>query len=339
MTQKSIVFTEKNKAELLCEPMPEPKPGEVLVKLVRSTISSGTERACLTGDPNVSIARPASTVARFPRRVGYSSSGIVAAVGEGVTSLKVGDRVGTWGTKHSLYNCISERNAVKLDDSIGFDEAALWYIASFSMQAVRKTNIEVGESAIVMGVGVLGMMAIKLLRVCGAVPLIAVDPVPEKRELALKLGADFAFDPFEEGFALKVREVTGGGANAAIEVTGNGKALAGVLDCMARFGRVALLGCTRSSDFTIDYYHKVHGPGIQLIGAHNTVRPTSDSYHGMWTNRDDILALNKLVNLGRLELASVVDEVHSPEEAPEVFTRLANNPAFPVVQFDWTLLD
>ena len=121
----------------------------------------------------------------------------------------------------------------------------------------------------------------------------------------------------------------------AIEVTGNGKALDQVLDCMAKFGRVALLGCTRHSDFTIDYYKKVHGPGITLVGAHTLARPTTESSAAMWTTRDDVLAVQKMVKLGRLEFASLVAEVHSPEEAPEVYTRLANEKAFPVVQFDW----
>ena len=118
----------------------------------------------------------------------------------------------------------------------------------------------------------------------------------------------------------------------------DGGALDGVLDVMAKFGRVALLGCTRHSDFQIDYYKKVHGPGISLIGAHTLARPTSESSHGMWTTRDDVLAIQRLVRLGRLNFASLVEEIHSPEEATEVYTRLATEKAFPVVQFDWTKL-
>ncbi len=89
----------------------------------------------------------------------------------------------------------------------------------------------------------------------------------------------------------------------AIEATGIGKALDAVLDSMAPFGRVALLGCTRNSDFTIDYYHKVHGPGITMVGAHTNARPDVSSYPGMWTTRDDVLTTQKLVTLGRLMLA------------------------------------
>ena len=213
---------------------------------------------------------------------------------------------------------------------------AVWHIGTFPLAAIRKCRIETGESAIVMGMGVLGMIAVKLLRTAGAVPVIAADPIPEKRKKALEIGADYAFDPFAEDFAEQVRRVTGEGANAAIEVTGNGKALDTVLDCMAKFGRVALLGCTRNSDFTIDYYKKVHGPGISLIGAHTSARPNFESSHDMWTTHDDVMAIQKLVSFGRFNLQSLVEETHSPIDAEKVYSRLAAEKGFPVVQFDWS---
>jgi len=189
-----------------------------------------------------------------------------------------------------------------------------------------------------MGQGILGMIAVKLLRAAGAVPVIAVDPIAEKRENALCYGADYALDPFATDFAETVKRITGGGVRVAIEVTGNGKALDGTLDCMAKFGRVALLGCTRHSDFTIDYYHKVHGPGITLIGAHTMARPTAESSNGMWTQQDDMRTLLQLTEGGRLSLKDMISQIHSPEEAPAVYTRLATQPGFPIVQFDWRLL-
>lgn len=338
MLQKSIVFTQKNRAELIEEHIPTPGAGQVLIRLACSTISSGTERANLTGEVNVSIARNTPDTAVFPRRSGYSSAGIVEALGPDVTQFSVGDRVAMSWTTHSQFVCKNINEVYPLDDDQSFSEGALWHIATFPMAAIRKCRLEIGESAIVMGMGILGMMAVMLLRTAGASPVIAADPVPEKRELALKLGADYAFDPFAPDFEAQVRRVTGDGANVAIEVTGNGGALDGVLDVMARFGRVALLGCTRHSDFQIDYYKKVHGPGITLIGAHTLARPVAESSPGMWTTRDDVLAIQRLVRLGRLNFASLVEEVHTPEEAPAVYTRLATEKAFPVVQFDWTKL-
>ena len=189
-----------------------------------------------------------------------------------------------------------------------------------------------------MGLGILGIFAIKLLRLAGAAPVVAVDPVAEKREYALKIGADYALDPFAPDFAETAKRLTGGGANVGIEVTGNGGGLNGILDCMARFGRVALLGCTRSSDFNVDYYRKIHSPGITLVGAHTNARPSRESHHGWWTTPDDINAVKKLYRLGRIEFSSLIAETHSPAEAPEVYARLAAEKSFPLIQFDWRKL-
>ena len=339
METKQIVFTDVGKAELLAAECPQPKPHEVTVKMAYTAISSGTERANLSGDVNVdaSTAPAEGAVATFPRKLGYSGSGIVYTVGESVPDLKVGDRVVVTGCFHKGYCNIAAKNVFKIEsDDVSLQHAAFSYIATFSTAAIRKTRLEMGESAIVMGQGVLGQMAIMELRVAGAIPIIAVDPVPEKRELALKLGADYALNPFDPDFAATVKKLTKGGANTAIEVSGFGKALDQVLDCMARFGRVALLGCTRDSNFTIDYYRKIHYPGITLIGAHTIARP-SESFPDFWNSRDDIYTILHLLQGGRVSFEDMVCEVHSPNDAPEVYTRLLHDRQFPVgVLFDWS---
>ena len=75
MKCKQIVFTEKNKAELLTVDLYEPSPNEVMVKTMVSTISCGTERANITGDPNVNACGASGVV--FPRMSGYNSAGVV----------------------------------------------------------------------------------------------------------------------------------------------------------------------------------------------------------------------------------------------------------------------
>ena len=207
------------------------------------------------------------------------------------------------------------------------------------MAAIRKTRLEMGESAIVMGLGILGTIAVKLLRLAGAVPIIAADPNPKRRESALSNGADYAFDPLDKDFADKVKAVTNGGVNVAIEVTGVGAGFNEALDCMAKFGRVALLGCTRNSDFTVDYYSKIHGPGITVIGAHTMARPNAESHPGWFTHRDDIKALFKLCGGKRLCLENIIEETHSPVDCSEVYNRLIFDKEFPIgVQFDWRRL-
>lgn len=335
MKNQRIVFTAPGVAELVDCPMPEVGANDVRVRVAISSISSGTERANVSGDPNISYVSTDQTV-RFPRYGGYSTSGIVDAVGANVKSVKPGDRVAMSWTTHCRTVTVNENNVYLLPDSISFEAGALIHIATFPLAAIRKCRVEIGESAIVMGQGVLGLIAVQLLRAAGAVPIIAADPNPTCREKALKFGADYALDPFAPDFAATVKSLTRGGVKAAIEVTGNGKALDNVLDCMARFGRVALLGCTRHSDFTIDYYRKVHGPGITLVGAHTNARPQHESSSGWWTQRDDALALIALSERGRIDLGSMVEDTCRPEDAPEVYKRLTNSPSFPITQFNWS---
>lgn len=349
MMNPNIIFTSAGVAELIDRPMPDPKSGEVLVRVVRSCISSGTERANLIGVPDggVGIFGTATTTT-WPRQCGYSTSGVVEKLGEGVTGLKVGDRVAMSWTLHSAHVCVPAGNAYRIPDGVSFEQAALTHISTFPMAAVRKCRLEIGEGAIVMGQGILGQLAVLILKAAGATPVIAADPVAEKRTRALALGADFALDPTAVDFAAQAKSlcpseyrrifgrVEMSGPKVGIEVTGVGAALNGVLDVIAPFGRIALLGCTRDSDFTVDYYHKVHGRGVTLVGAHTACRNSDESAPGWWTQRDDALAFLRLLALGRISLAGFVDEVHKITACGDVYARLARGGAFPVVQFDWT---
>lgn len=331
---KQIIFSSVNRAELVEVPMREPGEKEVLVKTAYSTVSCGTERANLTGSINTG---PGGGTTVYPVKLGYSTSGVVVKTGSAVHSVAVGDRVAMYWSFHAAYNVLPEENVVKIDDSrVSLHAAALMHIASFPLAALRKTRLEMGESMLIMGLGILGQFAVMLARAAGAAPIIAADPNPARQAEALACGADYAFDPTEKEFAQKVKAVTDGGANTAIEVTGVGAGLNETLDGMARFGRVALLGCTRDPHFTVDYYQKVHTPGITLIGAHTRARPETESHPGYFTTRDDIKALIRLVGGKRLDLESKIAETHFPVEAAVVYDRLIHDRDFPtVVQFDW----
>ena len=331
-----IQFPAINEAELIEENIGEPGPDQVIVKTAVSTVSPGTERANITGDPNTH--GPGPSVVDFPRSCGYSSAGIVYKVGSNVKSVAPGDRAIVYWGNHTDYNMVPESRVVKIPyDDISFEEAAAVFISTFPMAAIRKTRLEIGESCMVMGLGLLGQFAVRFARAAGACPVIAVDPVESRRKDALAGGADYALDPFEEGFAARVKEITGGGVNAAIEVTGQGAGLDETLDCMAKYGRVALLGCTRNPNFTIDYYRKVHCPGITLIGAHTNARPEYESHPGYFTHRDDIRAVLKLIHNKRVDFKVMTGHIHSPAECKDVYYRLINDKDFPMVtQFDWS---
>ena len=306
---------------------------EVLSKTLVSVVSAGTERDCLCGSPNT-INKGYTP---YPKALGYSAVGIVQKVGEDVTKVKPGDRVLVYHGTHAEYSVRDQKEITLVTENVTDEEAAMVVVGTMGIGGLRKTELELGESGMVMGMGILGQFALQGMRLSGAYPVIAADLKEERRQRALKLGADYAFDPASPTFVEDVKRVTyGKGVNAIVEVTGASKALMQALDCVAWQGRIALLGCTRVSDCPIDFYQQVHRPGVKLIGAHNFVRPKVDSQPHLWTHHDDCRALLRFIESGRIDAKSMISEIHKPEECVEVYDRLANGKDFPVgVLFDW----
>lgn len=330
MKNKQIFFTEIHKAEFLeCE-LEQVKENDVLTRMEYTVISGGTERACILGMEN--------TIQTFPMSLGYCGVGYVEKVGKDVKKVAVGDRVLVYHGHHAKYNVTSESNVTKVEyENVSSLEAAFVIIASMGLGGVRKLELELGESAMVMGLGLLGIFSVQFLRLSGANPLIAVDLNPERRALALKLGADYALDPSDSDFVQKVKKITNGkGINACLEVTGVSAAMKQALECASWKGRISLNGCTRISDCAIDYYRQVHCPGIKLIGAHNLVRPRYESYPHHWTHHDDCQAILAMIATKRVQVEPIVSRIESPLNAQEIYNQLCDDKDFPMgTVFDW----
>lgn len=331
MEGRYIVFESVGTAVLKPFDVQQPQPGYVLLENEFTVISAGTERANLLNLPNTSLT--------FPYHPGYCGIGRIIAVGAGVANVRVGDRVLSTFSGHRSHAVQKAADlTVVRDERIASLDAAFVAIAAMGLQGVRKLRLELGESTMVIGLGLLGVFATQVAALSGAVPVIVSDMDSTRRDLALTLGADHAFAPDEPDLPERVRELTGGkGADTIVEVTGVAVALQQALTYVARQGRISLLGCTRIADATIDFYTYVHKPGVTLVGAHTFVRPAVDSYPGYWTTRDDYRVLLALIAAGKLQVQPIISEIVSPEAAPAVYTRLAEDPHPPLgIVFDWS---
>ena len=337
-----IVFPEPHKAILeTAEADLTPHDDRVLVKYDYSAVSAGTE---------IANYRANTSYVRYPFHPGYSATGRVLATGPDVQQIKAGDRVMVVWSGHRSHCLVRECNLVRIDDaSVTQQEAACGNIASFAFLGVRKLRIQLGESALVAGQGLLGAIAAQLARLSGAYPVIVTDYSENRRHLALSLGADFAFSPDENDLPQKIRAATGWararpgrgesvktGPDVVVEVTGYAAALQQALECVAWEGRIALLGCTRVPDVNIDFYTWVHRRGITLIGAHTDTRPTADSRDGAWTERDDYQTFLRLVAAGKLRVTPLISAVVPPAAATEVYQNLSEKSEPPLgILFDW----
>lgn len=325
-----VVFESVGEVVLKQVEVPPPGEGEVLLESIYTVISAGTECANLMGLPNTS--------GQFPYYPGYSGVARVAQLGPGVENLKVGDRVLMDFISHRSHAVAKAADLVAVaDDRVDSLEAALVVIGAMGLQGVRKLRLELGESAMVVGLGILGMFAVQSAALSGAIPVIAVDFDTARRRLALSLGADYAFSPDEEDLGAKIKALTHGrGVDGIVEVTGQAVALQQALICVARQGRVSLTGCTRIANANIDFYKYVHQPGVSLIGAHTFVRPKVDSYPGYWTAEDDHRTLLDFMAAGRIKARPIISEVVSPSRASEVYKRLVDESHRPLgIVFDW----
>jgi predicted dehydrogenase/threonine dehydrogenase-like Zn-dependent dehydrogenase len=197
-------------------PSPALRPEGILVRVRRSLISLGTERAVIDlaskGPLGKAKARPdlarkvinkarqegywntyqvVKNLISSPIPLGYSSAGEVIAVGAEAAEFRVGDRVACAGlnyANHAEVNYVPRNLAVKIPEGLSYDAACFVTLGAIAMQGVRLAEIELGEKVVVLGLGLVGQIAAQLARCAGAT-VLATDLDAAKAELAASLGA------------------------------------------------------------------------------------------------------------------------------------------------------
>ncbi|MBR2357099.1 MAG: hypothetical protein IKA65_03620 [Lentisphaeria bacterium] len=170
--------------------MPELKDNEVLVKVHCSLISPGTEM----NNPRALREKPAEDK-EYAGRFGYSSAGEIIAVKGDVKDLKVGMRVACMGggAKHASYNAVPVNLVVPIPDNVSYEEATFASLAATSLQAVRRTEPQLGEYGIVLGLGIVGNLAAQLYQLSGA-RVLCWEALRNRRAIARKCGLKNAID-------------------------------------------------------------------------------------------------------------------------------------------------
>lgn len=294
MNTEMLKVTAKGRVELVNEALPALGTQDVLAKTSKSLVSPGTERAFILNLKNTS--------ANYPFKSGYAACCVVEAVGSEVTRFAPGDRVTGFGIAHQGYGIAHEDQLCKVPDGVDDEEGAFGALGLISMQGVRKARLELGESCVVIGMGPIGQIALQIAKAAGAYPVVAVDIVQSRLDMATRCGADAALNSNEPGYAEQLKSVLGaGGACAVIECTGFPAAVQSALDCAGPMGRVVLLGSTRG-DCTINVYRDIHKKGLCVIGAHLITVPQRDVSPGRFPHREDLdcflsLVARKKVNL------------------------------------------
>lgn len=330
MRGKRVVWPERAKVDIEEFEIPYLNDDEVLVESECTLISPGTERAFLLGLPN--------TRGGFPSRPGYSNIGKVIAVGKAVTNCKIGERVASTGGHTSHFVTEPNRLIQMGSADVLAEEAVFFNLGAIALQGVRKARIELGETTLVLGQGLVGLLALQLARVSGAVPAIAADLTDSRLNVSKSIGADCTLNPEDADFAEQLAAVTNGdGPAIVIEATGHPDAISTALEVSGWGARVIILASTRGETPNVNFYRDVHKKGLMLYGAHNSIRPRHETSPHFWTLEDDSRLLLSLIAQKRFSVAPLITHRVRGEEAPKAYQLLmAWNPELLGVVLQWS---
>lgn len=211
----------------------------------------------------------------YPVRHGYEMVGEVVEVGSDVQGFEVGDVAWTGNSGHAdtfvcdttvegrPFFCERAPDAAEPVDGIFLALGGVAYDGHLT------SRLRLGESAVVSGLGVIGLMGVQLAILAGVRPLIAVDPIAARREKAMTLGADHVIDPTDVSVAEEVRGLNGGrGVDAAIETSGSWAALHEAVRCCASgYGRVVALGFYQGAGTDLRLGEEFHHSSFLPMGA------------------------------------------------------------------------
>ena len=296
-----------------------PGPGEVLLRTHASLISAGTELAKLTGLQAV----------EFPHVPGNRAVGEVLAVGEGVPRVRPGDFVFAH-TPHASH-ALTRGFCIPVPEGIEPRNAASLGLSLVAMTAVRVGRPELGDRAVVFGMGLVGNLCAQLYRLSGA-EVVIVDTSPSRLETARRCGLEHTVRAGEDTVE-QVLALTGSrGAEYVIDASGNPTVMPTACAVARRQGEVILLGSPRAECVTdvtplLNHVHlwREHGT-LTLKGAHEWRYPAyEDAYskHSMERNAE---AIFRLMQDGRLVLDPLLTHVVPAERAAEAFTGLLDRP-------------
>ena len=262
----ALWFTAPHTAELHPERVPPPGHGEVRIKTTASAISHGTEMLVYRGEVPPDLPLDLPTLAgsySFPIKYGYASVGRVLDAGAAVEHLSPGDLVFVHHPHQDAFVVPSDL-PVRLPDAL--DPTLGLFLANLetALNVVHDAPLRLGETALVFGQGVVGLLVTQLLNLAGAERVLAVDPLEKRRSLALEVGAAEAFEPAEDLRERILQRTAGRGADLAVEVSSSGVALQAAVEAVAAEGTVVVASWYGTKPVTLSLGGHFHRGRVRL---------------------------------------------------------------------------
>jgi 2-desacetyl-2-hydroxyethyl bacteriochlorophyllide A dehydrogenase len=262
-----VWFPRAREVELRPEGPSQVGANDVRVRALASALSHGTEMLVYRGEAPRDLALDLPTLDgsyAFPIKFGYASAGRVAAVGAEVGDLRVGDTVFVHHPHQDEY-VVPAASAVRLPRGLDPERAVFFANTETAVNILLDAHPRAGDVVAVFGQGVVGLLVTQLLRRAGAT-VVAVEPLARRRDLALRLGAHVAVAP--DDAALAIRDQTRGrGADLAIEVSGNVRALQSAIDAAAFQATIVVASWYGTKPVSLDLGGRFHRARLRLVSS------------------------------------------------------------------------
>ena len=333
-------------------PVPQVKSGSVLIKTSCSLVSLGTERmlvefgkASLIDKARQQPDKVKQVLDKIktdgvqptieavfnklghPLPLGYCNSGTVVAIGNGVTEFKVGDRVASNG-QHAEYVCVPKNLVAKIPENVSDEEAAFTVIGSIGLQGIRLINPQLGETVVVIGLGLIGLIAAQLLQANGC-RVIGIDFDEEKVQLAREKNI-IGINPTKGTDPVKyVLEETASYGADAILITASTKTdvvIHQAAEMSRKKGRIVLVGVIGLGLRRDDFYKKELS--FQVSCSYGPGR-YDDDYENRgidyplpfvrWTEKRNFETVLQAIAMGRIDVKSLITEEVKLDNYKEIY--------------------
>jgi 2-desacetyl-2-hydroxyethyl bacteriochlorophyllide A dehydrogenase len=321
-----LVFPAGNHVETESYTPQPPAAGEVLVKTTVSLLSTGTETIVYAR--NFDKGTHWDNWVKYPVHPGYCSVGVVQALGEGVTNLKIGETVAC-RQGHRSHATLKADACFPIPAGVAPEDAVWFPLAKIAGHGARAANIALGDSVVVIGAGPIGQMAARWALAAGAGKVVILDLSETRLNMAAVAGAIPVLASADQALDAIKTALGGARPRSVIDSTGNAAVLRTAFGLVADFGTVVVLGDTGSpgsQTLTGDVITR----GIRIVGAHDT-HNTPD-----WNNAVAAGHFFTFIQSGRFSMQGLNTHRFRPEACKEAYTLATTDRLRTMgILFDW----
>ena len=273
-------------------------------------------------DSGANMHRPEGILWNYPIPLGNMQFGVVTEVGPDHSDVAVGDRV-------FFHAAFQEESVLSPGSywSLGqtdWKSAALEDPAEFALGAIRDGNVRVGERVAIFGLGAIGLVTVQMARLAGASEIIAIDPLENRRQVAMATGATHVVDPTAGDAGAAVRALTGdAGVDVVIDFSGNRHALQAGIRAVGYGGLIVYGAFPAPFDGGIDLGGEFHMNRIRIVSSRAVSDPNPE--YPRWNSKRIVDEVVALIKGGKLDGSKVVDDPIPFESLPEVYPDIAKN--------------